>query len=98
MPNLRFKEYDPDGTTQAKPITTEEWDRHERRIRALHAAKYKRSEALEKLRADCGCGQNCSFSPSYVKHLNVHSAFCLNATTTALALDFDYLSYTNIIV
>ena len=83
MSDLRFRLYKPDGTTQSKPIHTEEWSRHEGRIRALHAANYKRSKALEMLRADCGCSQNCFLTPSYVKPLDLlHFAVFPSPTTT----------------
>src|SRR5271156_1000242 len=65
-PYLRVREYNPNGPPQSKPIRPEQWKRHERRIKSLHAAKYKRAEALEKLKAECGCEHNCSFNPSYV--------------------------------
>ena len=66
--NLRVKEYNPTGPPQSKPIRPEQWKRHEARIRWLHAEKYKRAEALEKLKAECGCEYNCSFNPSYVRN------------------------------
>jgi hypothetical protein len=88
MSDLRFRVYKPNGTTQSKPIQTEEWNRHEGRIRALHAANYKRCKALEMLRADCGCSQNCFLTPSYVKPLDLLHFVVFPPTTTPPEPDF----------
>jgi hypothetical protein len=86
--NLRVREYNPNGQPQSKPIRPEQWKKHEGRIRSLHAAKYKRAEALEKLKADCGCEHNCSFNPSYVLSIILYQSSSTSATENAIGQDF----------
>src|SRR6202035_907698 len=93
--NLRVRQYNPNGPPQSKPIRPEQWKKHEGRIRSLHDAKYKRADALEKLKADCGCEHNCSFNPSYVLSITFHQSSSTSATESVIAQNFSWQLFSN---